>query len=335
MGPERRLGLAAAFARSLLAWCVDGTPRPLSATWAVTNRCNLRCEYCNTPFLDPSELPLSDASVLLDRLASSGVRRLGLAGGEPMVRKDVGEIVAMARARGLYVTMNTNLTLYRRRSGCVRGVDLFFTSLDGDRAHHEAVRGAGAHDGVLDAIRDIVAGGRPVVAICVVTEHSLDPADHLLAVAREDGFRVHFQPRCTGTEIVRGAASGALTDAALRAFFAGLLARKRAGAPVASSTAYLRALASWDDFRRSAVYDPRVRCAAGWGFFYVDPHGHAWPCAYTKGKTTPVDMLGDAWRDALGQPTPCTRCSVGPYLEFNLLFQQPLRAALSLAGSYA
>jgi hypothetical protein len=45
-------------------------------------------------------------------------------------------------------------------------------------------------------------------------------------------------------------------------------------------------------------------------------------------------MLGDHWRDAVGRETPCTRCSVGPYLEFNLLYQKPLRTGLSVAASY-
>ena len=46
------LALGYAYGASLLAYMVDGTPRPFSATFAVTNRCNLRCGYCNCPFID-------------------------------------------------------------------------------------------------------------------------------------------------------------------------------------------------------------------------------------------------------------------------------------------
>jgi MoaA/NifB/PqqE/SkfB family radical SAM enzyme len=328
------LALAGAFGRSLLAWYVDGAPRPFSAAFAVTNRCNLRCSYCNTPFLDPSELPLARVEVLFDRLASFGVKRLGLAGGEPLARKDIGDIVALAKARGFYVTMNTNLLLYGRLESRLRDVDLFFTSLDGDREHHEAARGRGAYDGVLEAIGQITAGGRRVVAICVVTEHSVDQSEGLLEVAEKGGFRVHFQPQCTETAIVRGGIAPEMTNQRLQAFWRGLLAAKRAGRPVASSAAYLEALSRWGDFTRSAVFDPEVRCAASRGFLYVDPHGHAYPCAYTKGRTPPVDLLGDRWREAVGRDTPCTRCSVGPYVEFNLLYQSPVRTGLSVVRSY-
>jgi len=330
-----RLGLGTAFARSLLATWVDGPPRPISASFAVTNRCNLRCSYCNTPFLDPNHLGLDNVALLFDRLVSLGVKRLGLAGGEPLARKDIGELIGLAKTRGLYVTLNSNLTLYARRKDAVQEVDLFFTSLDGDRAAHESARGVGSYDGVLEAIDDIIAGGRTVVAICVVSQHSLDQARGLLDEAERRGFQVHFQPQCVDTEIVRGSLADELTNDRLRAFWAELLREKNAGRPVGSSTIYLRALSEWDDFSRSSVLEPDTQCAAWRGFFYVDPHGNAYPCAFTKGKTAPVDMLADDWRERLGGPTPCTRCSVGPYLEFNLLYSAPVRATMSLIQTYA
>lgn len=335
MASGERLAIAAAFARSLWSFHVDeARPRPLSASFAVTNRCNLRCSYCNTPFLDPSELALEQIELLIDRLAQLGVKRLGLAGGEPLVRKDIGDIVGLAKAAGLYVTLNTNLILYERRAAELHAVDLFFTSLDGDQKVHEAARGDGSFEGVLAAIRSIVDAGRPVVAICVVTEHNVGAAAGLLDVAGTEGFRVHFQPQCTDTAIVRGELGATLTDDRLRSFWRELLQWKRDGRPVASSRPYLEALAVWQDFRQVAHVDPDRHCAAGRGFLYVDPAAGAYPCAYTKGKMEPVDMLGEGWRRALGRETPCTWCVVGPYLEFNLLYSKPLRTGVSLLGTY-
>lgn len=334
MPDSQRASLAVAFARSWFSWYVDGAPRPISASFAVTNRCTLRCSYCNTPFLDPSHLSLEQIELLFDRLKSCGIRRLGLAGGEPLVRKDIGAIVDAAKQRNFFVTMNSHLLLYEKRAAQLRGVDLFFTSLDGDRAAHEAVRGKGSYDGVLEAIASLVASNRPVVAICVVTEHSLDQAEHLLDTGEKMGFRVHFQPRCTDTEIVRGRPPEELTNARLRALWTRLIEAKQDGRPVASSMSYLRTQAGWRDFEMSAIADPKSRCAASRGFLYVDPHGRAYPCAFTKGKVEPVDLLGDDWRNALGQKTPCSRCNVGPHLEFNLLYQKPFRASLAALRSY-
>jgi MoaA/NifB/PqqE/SkfB family radical SAM enzyme len=330
-----KLALGYAYGTSLLAYMVDGPPRPFSATFAVTNRCNLRCEYCNCPFIDPKDLDLPRIEVLFDRLHAMGVRRLGLAGGEPMMRRDVGDVIATAKRRGFYVTVNSNLTLFGRHPERLALADLVYTSLDGDEEAHVAARGRDAFDGVVAAIERLVAAGKPVIAICVVTEHSVGQAEGLLRLAERVGFRMHFQPQCVDTEVVRGGVADTVSNERLRAFWRGLLSEKRGGRPIVSSTSYLEFLAGWDDFAVSAYRAPGVRCAAGRGFLYVDPHGKAYPCVYVKGKTTPVDLLAHEWRDAWSRETPCTVCTVGPMLEFNLLFKRPLAAAVESVRSYA
>src|SRR5436309_9844115 len=88
-----------AFARSLYSYYVDGPPRPFSASLAITNHCNIRCEYCNAPFLEPGGLPLHKLEIVLDRLFAIGVRRLGIFGGEPLLRKDCEQIARGAKER--------------------------------------------------------------------------------------------------------------------------------------------------------------------------------------------------------------------------------------------
>src|SRR5262249_59117661 len=110
-------------------------------------------------------------------------------------------------------------------------------SLDGDAAAHAAARGDDAHDGVVDAIADLVARGKPVIAICVVTEHSIGQTEFLLRQAEALGIRMHFQPQCVDTDVVRG--SVAASNDALRAFWRRLLDEKRRGRPIVSSTPYL------------------------------------------------------------------------------------------------
>ena len=115
-----KLSVGYAYATSLLSYMVDGAPRPFSATFAVTNRCNLRCEYCNCPFIDPSHLTLEQIDVLFDRLQKMGVRRLGLAGGEPLLRRDLGEIIARAKRRGFFVSVNSTACppMHPRATAC-------------------------------------------------------------------------------------------------------------------------------------------------------------------------------------------------------------------------
>ena len=254
---------------------------------------------------------------------------MGLAGGEPLMRKDIGDVISIGKGMGFYLSINSNLGLYHRMPSIMDDIDLVFTSLDGDAETHRKNRGERSYDGVLEAITDLVGRGKPVVAIAVVTEHNLDQAEILLGQAEEMGFVIHFQPQCTDTDIVRGEIAENLTDARLRRFWAGLLEQKKAGRPIASSAGYLAVQAAWKNFRVSSYYDSEARCSAGRGFLYVDPQGQAYACPYIKGKVKPISLLEEDWQLAFDGKTPCTRCNVGPMVEFNLLFEKPLASSVA------
>lgn len=330
---SEKIVLGSSYARSLYSHYTDGPPRLLSASFTVTNRCNLRCGYCNFPYLDRRELDLGQIDLLFSRLRDLGVRRLGLLGGEPLVRADLGEIVQMAKRRAFVVSLNTNLTLYARNPGPVLSADYVFTSLDGDERAHLANRGPRSADGVVDAIADLCRRGRPVVAICVLTGENLDQVDGLLDQADRLGFKVHFQPQCVDAEVTRGTMEN-VDNEAMRRVWRRLLEAKRGGRPIASSAPYLKFLSEWDDFSVTARPNPATRCAAGSGFLYVDAQGRAHPCIIVKGRAPSIDLLSDDWSRPAPETLPCQTCIVGPMLEFNLLFQQPWSAARSLVRAY-
>ncbi|WP_374293582.1 GTP 3',8-cyclase MoaA [Sphingomonas sp.] len=85
---------------------------------SVTDRCDLRCRYCmaeQMTFLPRSKLlSLEEIAVIAERFIARGVTKIRLSGGEPLVRRDVGELV---RRLGRHVgtgldelTMTTNGT---------------------------------------------------------------------------------------------------------------------------------------------------------------------------------------------------------------------------------
>jgi len=63
---------------------------------SVTDRCDLRCRYCmaeKMTFLPRSEvLSLEEIAIIADRFIARGVRKIRLSGGEPLVRRDFGEL---------------------------------------------------------------------------------------------------------------------------------------------------------------------------------------------------------------------------------------------------
>lgn len=116
---------------------------------SVTDRCNLRCRYCMSErmkFLPKSEvLSLEEIVDLADIFIDRGVRRIRLTGGEPLVRRGIGDLFKSLGDRignGLQeVTLTTNGVLLDQHaallSACgVRRVNVSLDSLRPDRFAH-------------------------------------------------------------------------------------------------------------------------------------------------------------------------------------------------------
>ena len=113
---------------------------------SVTDRCDLRCRYCmaeKMTFLPRSALlQLEEIAVIAERFIARGVTKIRLSGGEPLVRRDVGELVArLGRHVGAgldELTMTTNGTRLADHAeqlfaAGIRRVNVSLDSLDPDR----------------------------------------------------------------------------------------------------------------------------------------------------------------------------------------------------------
>jgi pyrroloquinoline quinone biosynthesis protein E len=94
--------------------------QPTTLLAELTYRCPLHCPYCSNPLemsRAEAELSTSDWKRVFTEARELGVLQLGLSGGEPLVRKDLEELVAHARDQGLYSTLVTSaLGLTRPRA---------------------------------------------------------------------------------------------------------------------------------------------------------------------------------------------------------------------------
>lgn len=334
MHTRQLLQLASAYGQSMLAFKAKGSPRPFSASFAVTNGCNIQCSYCNCPNLKTPELSLDQIRILFTKLKKMGVVRLGLLGGEPLLRRDILEIISMARGLGFFISMNTNLLLYPKYKDDLDDIDYFFTSLDGAPEKHMANRGQQNYGRIIDALRHIVARGQKATAICVVTDPDRASADYLIDLAEKEKITIHFQPECYDAENTLRSAPDSLAQSEMRDFWLYLIDRKKRGARISSSMEYLRYISKWENYSRTAFYDPDTRCAAGRGYIFIDSSGVTFPCPYTKGHVDGIDLMTEDWNEKFDPQTPCTKCIVGPMLEFNLLFDKPVSSVISAMSNF-
>src|SRR5919109_1782148 len=83
--------------------------KPLGLLAELTHRCPLGCPYCSNPLaLDRDELETAIWSRVFGEAAGLGVLQVHLSGGEPAARRDLAEIMASARAAGLYTNLITS-----------------------------------------------------------------------------------------------------------------------------------------------------------------------------------------------------------------------------------
>lgn len=93
---------------------LDTFARPLrSLRISVTDRCNLRCEYCmpeeHYVWLPREEiLDFEEIAQLVDVFSELGVDEIHLTGGEPLMRRDLSRLVALLTARVKDVAVTTN-----------------------------------------------------------------------------------------------------------------------------------------------------------------------------------------------------------------------------------
>ena len=83
---------------------------PIYVQFYITARCNLACEQCNIIYADAKhqEMNISQINQVAENLKRIGVGIVLLIGGEPFVRKDIGEIVKAFTSRDIHVRMQTN-----------------------------------------------------------------------------------------------------------------------------------------------------------------------------------------------------------------------------------
>lgn len=83
--------------------------RPYSVHLAITNKCNLSCEYCYQE-RGEEQLSLTEIMSILAQVAQTGGRRIMISGGEPLLHGKILDIIAIARGYHLETYLSSNGT---------------------------------------------------------------------------------------------------------------------------------------------------------------------------------------------------------------------------------
>lgn len=308
-----------------LAHRVAGRRCPTNVMLAVTNRCNARCRYCNIPARPQHEISTGGSLRLIDEMRAAGTVRLGLWGGEPLLRDDIGALISHAHRAGLYVTLDTNGLLLRKRIGELADLDHLVISLDGDLAAHEANRGAGTFAKVMDAI-ELAASARRrrIWLLTVLTRENLNDIDFLLNTAKRLKIHCAFQVLHHSDVLGRDHHAMIPGNEEYKEAIRHIIRRKREGARICSSFRYLNYLLHWEDYavRSKATPHLALTCKAGRMYCNIDADGKVYGCSLLVGRAPALNALEVGFKKAFAAipPVPCHGCTAACYTEYNYLY---------------
>ncbi|HYM02714.1 MAG TPA: pyrroloquinoline quinone biosynthesis protein PqqE [Stellaceae bacterium] len=297
---------------------------PLALLAELSHRCPLRCPYCSNPL----ELERAGAEIdtatwqrVLSEAAKLGALQVHFSGGEPLVRRDLADLVRHATKVGLYTNLITSGVLLDREklaelvAAGLEHVQLSFQ--DAEAASADRIAGlAHAHEKKLAVAALVRQAGLPLTVNAVVHRQNLERLPQLIELALSLG-------------------AGRLEVAHVQ-YYGWALANRRALLPTIEQLERATALVDEARLRLKGIltidyvvpdyYARRPKaCMGGWGrqFLNISPAGKILPChaaeslpgfAFPTVHDTP---LAEAWygsdafnrfRGTAWMPEPCQSC---------------------------
>src|SRR6201987_3432723 len=172
---------------------------------SLTDRCNLRCSYCMPPegldWLPAPEVLTGDELVRLIRIGveTLGIREVRFTGGEPLLRRDLVEIIAATASLAPRpdISLTTNGIGLDRRAGALRDAGLDRINVSLDTLRPEVFRKLSRRDRLSDVLSGLAAaaaaGLTPVkVNSVLMRDLNADEAPGLLRYCMEHGYELRF-----------------------------------------------------------------------------------------------------------------------------------------------
>jgi len=168
---------------------------------SVTPRCNFRCSYCDPlgmGYKDPlGTVSVQDVANVVEAAMGLGVTSVRFTGGEPLLRKELPEMIAHAKAAGVAdIAITTNATLLKRRLPELldAGLQRVNISLDAvDEAVFKQATGGGSSKPVWESIEELLSLGLHPVKINAVVMRGVNDSQITRLAALTETIPLHVR----------------------------------------------------------------------------------------------------------------------------------------------
>jgi MoaA/NifB/PqqE/SkfB family radical SAM enzyme len=291
--------------------------KPLAVSWALTYKCNSRCEYCRLSSLKKEELDTSEVLSLLDQLNLAGTRFVSFTGGEPLLREDIDEIIERAVLLGIKISVNSNGKLVSDKIGAIKKISLLRISLDGPKPINDSIRGPGSFDKAINAIETAKGIGINVEINTVISKINAGYISEVINLAEKMGVKVSFQPAThfIFRQKLPNPISPSMEE--YRAAINFLIDNKKQGCDIIANTfPGLKYLYNWPQTKE-------IQCSAGLLSCRIEPDGTLFACGWIPilDEKDGINLRKISFARAfhLAKAPDCSGCWCDACVEFNLL----------------
>jgi radical SAM protein with 4Fe4S-binding SPASM domain len=163
----------------------------------VTGECNLRCVHCFSHAKEPADLPLENLQSIFDQLEKMKVLEVRINGGEPLMHRNICEILQILESRHFRKVIVTNGTLLSdkvakllKKSNVIPTVSLD----DSDATGHDFFRGVeGSFEKTLAGIKNLQKNGVQYGINCCLHVKNMEKVEKIANLASKMGaYRLAF-----------------------------------------------------------------------------------------------------------------------------------------------
>jgi radical SAM protein len=169
---------------------------PFTIAWELTRACAFACRHCRAeaqPRRNPDELTNREALSLIDQIKEFGNPILVITGGDPMMRRDLYDILTYAVQKGVRTALTPTTTRLVTPKALARvqeaGVRRVAISIDGPSAEaHDAFRGFRGSFQIAEGIaRDVVASSLSLQINTTISRYNLHLLEEMMQMVADMG----------------------------------------------------------------------------------------------------------------------------------------------------
>lgn len=166
---------------------------------SITNRCNLRCAMCQIPEIQNNEeMTTEELKELITDAANLHPNSIVFSGGEPLLRKDIFQLISFANKHKINTCLVSNGTLINdeiAKALSSSGIGVVNISIDGPEDINDSLRGSGSFRKAIQALEHLSRYKIETTIATVVCRQNYRSLPYIMGLANQFGITtVKFQP---------------------------------------------------------------------------------------------------------------------------------------------